>query len=263
MTSPAGANDLFHSITAAREAFPRLSTNFVLLGHSQGGGVAWAAAQRQAKQPVEGYLGSIAVSPITNHTTALMLYPEQIPLLGFLIANHLDTIFPDFSPSTFLTDKGIKRLEFMRSIDACNSAAFELIADPGLVKENLLGTEAWQNFVNLAVSGGRPIARPLLVLQGTADSLVAPDSVTAAVNNTCAADPNSALEYQVLEGVDHVPTMYAGQRVWLDWIADRFAGRQAAPPCTVQYYEPTRPMQTYQKEVMYYLELARQSYQVA
>lgn len=52
--NPAHANDLFSSIQAAQAAFPALSKRFVLMGHSQGGGAAWAAAQCQACLQIVG-----------------------------------------------------------------------------------------------------------------------------------------------------------------------------------------------------------------
>ena len=40
ITGPAQANDVFYSILAAREAFPQLSKQFVVIGSSQGGSAA-------------------------------------------------------------------------------------------------------------------------------------------------------------------------------------------------------------------------------
>lgn len=46
LASPAAANEVVYSVQAARQAFPELSKDFVVMGHSQGGGAAWAVAQR-------------------------------------------------------------------------------------------------------------------------------------------------------------------------------------------------------------------------
>ena len=75
LSNPSHANDMFYSVEAAQAAFPELSSYFVLMGHSQGGGAAWSAAQRQAKRAVAGYLGTIAGSPVTNTI-------DQIDFLG-------------------------------------------------------------------------------------------------------------------------------------------------------------------------------------
>lgn len=46
LASSSHAHDVFYSVQAAQTSFPELSKHFVIIGHSQGGGVAWAAAQR-------------------------------------------------------------------------------------------------------------------------------------------------------------------------------------------------------------------------
>ena len=64
---PSQANDLYHGLAAAQSHWPSmLSKEFVVAGQSQGGAVAWAAAQRQHQRPVEGYLGTMAASPFTD-----------------------------------------------------------------------------------------------------------------------------------------------------------------------------------------------------
>ena len=85
LASTSHANDLFYAVQAAQAAqaaFPKLSKNFVVFGHSQGGVAAWGAAQRQAVIPVQGYLGSIAASPVgvsDNTWTAASPTPSRDP----------------------------------------------------------------------------------------------------------------------------------------------------------------------------------------
>lgn len=50
LACPSHVNDIFYGVKAAQQAFPELSQNFVVIGHSQGGGAAWAVAQRQAEK---------------------------------------------------------------------------------------------------------------------------------------------------------------------------------------------------------------------
>ena len=50
-------------LCSAQAAFPQLSKNLVVIGHSQGEGGAWATAKRQVVKLVDGYLGAVAVSP--------------------------------------------------------------------------------------------------------------------------------------------------------------------------------------------------------
>ena len=71
---PAQAGDLAHAISAARSAFPRQlprNGSFVAMGRSQGGGAAWAFAERMATSPLDGYRGTFAIAPTTNFVSAV------------------------------------------------------------------------------------------------------------------------------------------------------------------------------------------------
>lgn len=57
------ANDVVYSVAAAQSVFPDLSKEWVSFGHSEGGGVAWAIGERQAFDPLPGFLGTIAAAP--------------------------------------------------------------------------------------------------------------------------------------------------------------------------------------------------------
>ena len=108
LASPSHANDVLYSVQAAQAAFPELSKHFIVIGQSQGGGAAWSAAQRQAVDPIDGYLGAIAVSPVTK------ILDEGHPILSTLgigILPSLSSLFPAFKPSDILTPDGVKRFD--------------------------------------------------------------------------------------------------------------------------------------------------------
>ena len=263
ITAAASANDLFHSVNAAQHAFPELSSRFVLMGHSQGGQAAWAAAERQSRSPVDGYLGTIAGSPVTDVELQLKLLPALAALVGPLIAAGLDSVLPQYSAADFLTEAGLRRFELFEELQGCNNVGTALWDQPGLVRDDLLNSSAFQTFKRLAKLGNKPVAGPLLVLHGSADSLVPAELSNQAVNDICTRDPKSQLEYALLNGTDHVATLYAGQRIWLDWIADRFADKKIACGCVSRNYSSFRPQESYQANGNYYLEYAMQSYQIA
>ncbi len=120
-----------------------------------------------------------------------------------------------------------------------------------------------QEFQSLTGNGGRPISGPMLVLQGTGNVVISANLTTHFVNKTRALYPQSKIEYALFEGADHVPTLYASQRIWLDWIAQRFEDKPLNKDSENKTYSPARRVKAYQKEVGYYLEIATQSYEVA
>ncbi|KAL8880708.1 MAG: hypothetical protein Q9192_007962, partial [Flavoplaca navasiana] len=232
LASTSHANDLFYAVQAAQAAFPKLSQNFVVFGHSQGGVAAWGAAQRQAVMPVQGYLGSIAASPVGNLLDLLESTgdPKNGGDSADLIVNGLMGIYPDFNPEVSLTTPGLQRLELLREIQGVQSVQFTLWPSSDvdlLVKDYWWRNDAFYAFNNVSSIGGKPIAGPLLVLQGDADTAAPIEGARSAVNQTCTLYPESQIDFQVYTGVDHVPTMYAAQQTWLNWIEDRFAGRSA------------------------------------
>lgn len=259
----AHANDLFFAVEAAQLAFPELSSRFVLMGHSQGGLATWAAAERQARRPVSGYLGAISGSPTTDIESQIRLVPQLALVTSSYAAAGLDAILPYFRSSDWLTEAGVRRLSLFQELEGCNNAATQLLPDPSLVRPDFMNSTSFQAFKSLASAGGQPVAGPLLVLQGSMDSLVPAELVTKAVGDTCSQQPDSQLEYAFLNGTDHVPTLYAAQRIWLDWIADRFSDTPQSPGCSRRNFSSFWPQDVYQANGNYYLEYATQGYQVA
>ncbi|KAI5362851.1 Putative lipase, secreted, alpha/Beta hydrolase [Septoria linicola] len=203
------------------------------MGHSQGGQAAWAAAERQVQRPVDGYLGTIAGSPLNDAEAQLKLVPSLAVLIANYLAAGLDAAFPDFSPSDFLTEAGVRCLGLFRKLQGCNNVGTVLLAQPDAIRPDFLNSSQFRSFNNLARTGGKPVAGPLLVLQGTMDSLVPAELPSKAVDETCSRYPDSQLEYVLMNGTDHVATL------------------------------PFRPQSAYQANGNYYLEYANQPYQVA
>lgn len=277
LVGSAAADDLFYAIEAAQSAFAdKLSKEFVIMGHSQGGNAAWASAVRQNQTPVDRYLGAIAGSPTTNLTGIFALLgqavPPSLPMLG---AQAVQSFDPNFDLSSMLTDEGLARFNLAKEESMCNSAMDELLSDfpasdnGALLRANWSTLPVVQQYFNATNGpGSLPIGGPMLVLQGTNDPAVPYQFTDIAVAQTCAVDGGQGIQYARFEGVSHVPVLFAGRRVWLDWLARRFAsvGRKTACPneCVVtNYTSGPWPIQNYQPELGYYLELATQAYQVA
>lgn len=271
---PSLANDVFYGREAALQAFPsHLSDEFVIMGHSEGGGAAWAAAERQATDPVPGYLGTIAGSPAANFSAivdfALSVGVTELraaTLLGWAV----QSMFPDFQLSDILTPLGVARLELQAEIAGCQAVTTAMMqgdgtAQPPFLRDGWYSNFYLQSYLRASSVGGRSVAGPLLVIQGTADQAVPEAVTTATVNATCSANPDSVLEYLLVNGTTHVPTLFATQRDWLGWINARFDGVPNAGNggCQMSVREPFWPIDHYQAETNWFLELALDAYQTA
>ncbi|MCJ1452487.1 hypothetical protein MMC28_002830 [Mycoblastus sanguinarius] len=265
LASPALANDLFYSVQAAQSAFSVLSKDFVVMGHSEGGGAAWAAAQRQAVQPVPGYLGAVAASPYTSLLQTVALAGGSTSLdanyLASVIATSVANIFPTFNLSDFLTPAGEARLSLLAELQGCNAVSEDLLLSDGLAQEGWSDSFYAQAWENLTHTGGKNISGPILILQGTADPVVPAPATTTAVNATCSLFPQTQLEYVQFEGVTHVPVLFATHRVWMGWIGDRFSNLTVKAGCNIKSKASLRPYADYQAEQNWFLQLADEPYE--
>lgn len=264
LDNPSHANDLFYAVQAARSAFPSFSKRFVVMGHSQGGGAAWAAAVRQAQKPVKGYLGAIVGSPVTSLIGLIETGGVSANAgAAAFIARTLTNRYSGFKLSDVLTPAGIGRLNLMAEIQGCFSTAAELFADEDLVYLNWTKNARVREYDSRTNPAERRFAGPMLVLQGEGDHAVPVSVTTRYVDKTCTAYPESQLEYKRFEGVTHVPVMFASQRMWLDFIEARFRGDAMKRGCERNTYTSARPYKYYQKQQNWFVEFSTQGYQTA
>lgn len=261
IANPAAANDVIYSVSAAREAFPSLSKEFVVIGHSQGGGAAWATAQRNAIEATPGYLGAVAISPVT---TTIELPDPTGSFLAAIMSESIAGTFPDFKTSDIIQPPAQQALKTLHEVKGCGPVAVGLLT-PLFIAGALLEPDWKENvyvrkFQDLVANGGKKIAGPLLVIHGQADANIDVNLIIAAVNETVSLFPSSEINFHLLPKTSHVATPTGSQHVWMDWIADRFAGRQAKPYQGASVAVPARPASSYSPELNWYIERATKSF---
>lgn len=238
LTPPSQANDIIHSVTAARAAFPELSMNFVTIGHSQGGGAAWSVAQKAALTSIPGYLGAVAVSP---YTSILEEHNESAEWLIAAMFPGLASAFPEFTPGDLLTAEGERQLDMVHQTSAGIASAFALLSGAEILKPNWKQNRHFRHHQALTSNGGKAIKGPLLVAHGKTDPILSVEVVENAVKRTADLFPSSQIEYASLPNVTHVAALAASQRLWMDWIGDRFAGRAVESTCHSHELACARP----------------------
>ena len=257
LASPSQAEDVVYAVIAARAAFPELSTDFVVIGQSQGGGAAWSVAQRAAFTSMSGYLGAVAVSPYVN------LYEEDSEIAKMLtpaICPGIATSFPEFKLKDLLTPEGEKRLEMVHQTSAAMSSGVAILSGVDSLKPNWKENTHYRQHQVLTCNGGKAIKGPLLIIHGKSDPVLSVAVIEKVVKRTVNLFPSAQIEYATLPNVTHVSALPASQRLWMDWIGDRFARR--AVESTYRSYElpRARPDHCQQGEQNWYLESATQPY---
>ncbi|KAI4137797.1 MAG: hypothetical protein L6R39_007093 [Caloplaca ligustica] len=205
LTLTSHANDVVYAVQAAQQHFRELAKGCFVIGHSQRGGVAWATAQRQTNKPASGYLGAVAIAPLTDILTQLT--PAMRELIGAAV-------------------EGQQRLGMVHESGAQMASGILLLQGVKLMKDGWTENQYMREFNNRAALGGKEIASPLLIIHGEADERLDVGETTRAVERSVEACPTTSIEYIVLPGVAHTPALTASQRIWMDWIADTFAGRE-------------------------------------
>jgi alpha-beta hydrolase superfamily lysophospholipase len=233
------ADDVIDSMRAARQARLGLSSRWVLWGHSQGGGAALAVAERQRRQPQPGYLGTVVTSP-TADLTSVVGHMAGTPGLGGsvpLVVRGASFSDPRVQPGRVLTSAAMERLPVTG--EGCLgvvSAVYGDLTGPSLVRPGFLADPAFARYLKANSTGRGPIGGPILLLQGSADSLV-PQAATGKVAAAlCRTD--ARVTYRVYPGLEH--DTYPGKVTGIDdgampairaWIAGRFAGEPAGSTC--------------------------------
>ena len=250
LTGSAQANDVIYSILAARTAFHKLSTEFVVMGSSQGGSAAWAFAQEMWSRPMAGHLGTIALSPVTQ--LSLPLDSDVMPLLLLYLTPTLRENYGPFDPSDIFTPEGLQSLDTITTLQGCNSVLFQLESH-NILKSGWHQNASIQKYQAANVYGDKLTRGPLLVIAGEDDPIVTIKTVQKAVKATLKLR-SSDLEYHRLPNVNHAPVMYAGLRIYIDWINARFADHPIEDPYYAQLAEPVRPVSAQQTEANWLIQ---------
>ena len=258
LCGPTLANDVLYAVKAAQSGFEELSKKFVVIGHSQGGGAAWACAERQAHTPIEGFLGAVAVSPFTN---VLDEPGRSADWYGVHACHTTAATESDFDISTVLADASVQFLSAVRELNAgieCARALFAALKQSRMA----LFKPGWRENAEIRKSqsivsvGGKPIGCPLLVIHGDKDLALSIDVVTKAVEATAKLASPAHLSFAVLPQVTHNPAVLASHSVWAQWISDRLYGVEANGSFSRIIITPTRSSNFFQNDQNWYLTAA-------
>ncbi len=229
----AQAHDVVFSVPAARAAVPTLGSKWVVDGHSQGGLAAWGVAELEAERHDPGYLGAISIAG------ALQLHPLFVHMaetdgVGFYLAfmaYGIHARFPEFQPKEMLNPAAL-RLYPEVTTHGCwyNGYATYLKVPSKSILVSGWDTNQWiQRAAKENALAEKPVAGPLLVLAGEADTTVPISGVRALVATACKAGAN--VSFHSYPGLDHDPTMEKSVPDQLAWMKDRFAGKPTSGSC--------------------------------
>jgi pimeloyl-ACP methyl ester carboxylesterase len=214
---------MIDSVKAARNLDAKLSTQYVLDGHSQGGQGSLFA--NQMAPAYDGNLvlrGSAAIAPVSNVDLLAPLIPGT-PGQGYLVMGlyGLSAVDPLFNPQSVLAAPAKQKIPVLQS--GCLDEILDAYA--GLTAEQLLidGALPAPVVTKLARYDNpgqtRPTA-PILIVQGTDDDAV-PYDITAGPLLAELGD-TQPVQFVPLQGATHDTAVIQSAGTVADWITGRF-----------------------------------------
>jgi pimeloyl-ACP methyl ester carboxylesterase len=235
------------SVRAARR-MPQLTldSRTVVWGHSQGGHAAlWTGIIGPRYAPDVSIAGVAAISPAANIRKLIGMNVEVDKRLGPYLALSYSRFYPDVTfeqavrPEALRAAREIVNLcRFLPPEDPVRIAALTATFDgPALAASSnmALATRLVQN------TADRPIAVPVVIAQGLADTAVLPPATDAYVDERCAA--GQRLEYWTFAGRDHITIVQQGTPLddpLAAWTKARFADETPPGGCPRRLFSQGR-----------------------
>ncbi|KAF4452114.1 hypothetical protein F53441_5047 [Fusarium austroafricanum] len=254
------AADVSHGLKAVRKQLGnRISKEWVVVGHSEGGMTAWRTAEREAKpgKATGGFLGAVAVAPALQ---PIKLIPESFRLakdgpagdvVSIMLLQSVSRLYKSIKVEDYVTDTVLSRMAL--ADQGCLGAGSALYSNL-TVKELYKNTSwvehpdfvDWQKRYNGA--GPHPLAAPMLVIQGDADILTYAKYAEEDFDETCKKYPDSTAEYKLYPKLDHGVALQAGELDYMPWIQARFEKQPLKKGCKKSTVKPATDHFTIQSQ---------------
>ncbi|BCI54781.1 lipase [Mycolicibacterium litorale] len=201
------ANTVADIVRAARGLDSSIGTEWVAIGHSQGGQAVLFTAAAEQRDPALSLLGVVSMAPGgvgLNQAVDLIRAgrPEATAAQRFLPLLVLGgaVVDPSIDPDQIFTDQARSLLTTART--ACVA---QVNAVPPVPPGQVFAPDAELGALRAYLDRQDPIRLsprvPVMLVQGTADAAVSPAGVDELAKAMCAKD--AALDYRVYDGHDH------------------------------------------------------------
>ncbi len=244
LIGPTAARNVLDAAVAAQQ-IPAAGAGkqAVALGWSQGGQAAvWAG---QIADYVAGsiqLLGAAAIAPVNSLEQSkieaqVVASGKKLPPMTTaetIMAQYAMTVtFPELQLSDVLTPFGV---DFVKESAKCQCSKH--MGDSLVYMQAWKGTatrtdpqnqDAWLKRIGQMALGNVPSQVPIAIYQGDDDPAVFPAATEAYVKKACAS--GTTISYNHYADTDHIRSVGRAQADFLNWIADRFAGKPAPSSC--------------------------------
>ncbi|WP_293881839.1 alpha/beta fold hydrolase [Sphingomonas sp.] len=234
----ASAHSVLDSVRAAR-AFPgaKASARFALWGESLGGfSVLWSGKLAARYAPELTLVGVVAAAPPTD-LKANLTGGSNAAVRAFLTSYAAQSWSQVYSvPLTSVVRPPTARLITAIARNCVSLDGFALRTKVGMLRlahqlrnVDLSQSPRWAALMQQNSVTPAGLTMPLLIVQGSADVIVAPAVTRALVDQLCAR--RATVQFVSIAGGDHVSVAKRSATQTLDWLGDRFASKPARAGC--------------------------------
>jgi alpha-beta hydrolase superfamily lysophospholipase len=238
LVGTASAHTVLDSVRAAR-ALPgaKASSRYALWGESLGGfSVLWAGKLAARYAPELTLVGVAAAAPPTD-LKANLTGGTNAAVRAFLTSYAAESWSRVYDvPLTTAVKPATAKLITAIARNCVSLDGFALRTKIGMLRlarqlrnVNLAESPRWGALMQQNSVTPTGFTMPLLVVQGSADVIVAPAVTRALVDKLCARRAN--VRFISIEGGDHVSVAKRSAPETVNWLGDRFAGKPAASSC--------------------------------
>lgn len=225
-----------HAVLDAARAASRIAGSgieagspLVIWGFSQGGHAgAFAAELAPSYAPELDVVGVALAAPVSDVTGFTRRAEQMDDQLGVVVTiiNGFRAAYPELDPATVLTAEGVAALADVEQ--RCIGELNEHLTRPtdAIITAPPTADDAFAARLAENRAGDRPIAAPVLIVQGSADDIVDPSASASLAQRYC--DRGVTVRYDVIDGVNHG---VLAPEPFLGWIRDRFDATSAPTTC--------------------------------
>ena len=213
------------------------SNTVVVLGYSQGGQAALFAGQiAQSYAPELFVAGVVAVAPVASVTELAPAVPGRATDPGCGLRGHGPVcLVGDLRKLRPVLGAGHRRAPELRparlGVQQHGGPVYDAIPTDLLFRPGWSQIPAVSADDSINQPGNAPISAPVLVVQGTRDSLVPYGTTTAWSTPPCATANTTWSATAPVEGASHSGALVSGQSIIQQWIGDRLEHRVATDSC--------------------------------
>jgi alpha-beta hydrolase superfamily lysophospholipase len=213
------------------------SDSVIIFGHSQGGQAALFAGQLSASYAPDLFVvGVVAAAPVSDVAEFAPSVPgtnaDPLSMYAVMAFYAWSITYGDLPLTAVLTPWAVSTTPALEQV--CSDQVSTTYAH---VPTNQIFTATWKDSAAIQTHltqnepGMAHTSAPILVVQGSGDTIIPASTTTDLVNQRLCRTQHDVVDYQEFHGANHGTVVAVAQSDVLQWIAARFAGQPAPSTC--------------------------------